>query len=114
MVSEDDQKSICTFDQSVLHIDEQRLWSDIHYTAQWGAIGDGLGMARLTLTDEDKRVRDYVVSEAISLGCQVRIDQIGNIFAVLPGENNEIAPIGIGSHLDTQPAGELISVRTVT
>lgn len=30
---------------------------------------------------------------------------MGNIFAIRPGENNDIPPIGIGSHLDTQPAG---------
>ncbi|KAK5550927.1 hypothetical protein LTR46_011070 [Exophiala xenobiotica] len=30
---------------------------------------------------------------------------MGNIFAIRPGQNNEIAPIGLGSHLDTQPTG---------
>lgn len=30
---------------------------------------------------------------------------MGNIFAILPGLNNSLPPIGIGSHLDTQPAG---------
>jgi hydantoinase/carbamoylase family amidase len=30
---------------------------------------------------------------------------MGNIFAILPGQNNTLAPIGIGSHLDTQPKG---------
>lgn len=30
---------------------------------------------------------------------------MGNIFAVRPGENNDLPPIGIGSHLDTQPTG---------
>lgn len=30
---------------------------------------------------------------------------MGNIFAIRPGENNTLPPIGIGSHLDTQPTG---------
>lgn len=30
---------------------------------------------------------------------------MGNIFAIRPGQNNSLPPIGIGSHLDTQPKG---------
>lgn len=30
---------------------------------------------------------------------------MGNIFAIRPGQNNSLPPIGIGSHLDTQPTG---------
>lgn len=30
---------------------------------------------------------------------------MGNIFAIRPGENNDLPPIGLGSHLDTQPTG---------
>jgi hydantoinase/carbamoylase family amidase len=30
---------------------------------------------------------------------------MGNIFAIRPGQNNHLPPIGIGSHLDTQPTG---------
>ncbi|KAL3427027.1 hypothetical protein PVAG01_00536 [Phlyctema vagabunda] len=82
-----------------------RLWHDLHHTAQWGAIPGSMGMARLTLSDEDKAVRDWFVKEARSFGCQIKIDGIGNIFAVLPGRNNDLAPIAMGSHLDTQPAG---------
>lgn len=33
------------------------------------------------------------------------MDEVGNIFATRPGKNNDIPPIGLGSHLDTQPAG---------
>jgi hydantoinase/carbamoylase family amidase len=30
---------------------------------------------------------------------------MGNIFAIRPGMNNTLAPIALGSHLDTQPSG---------
>ncbi|KAF4637608.1 hypothetical protein G7Y89_g484 [Cudoniella acicularis] len=82
-----------------------RLWQDIHYTAEWGAIPGTTGMERLALSDADKSARDWFVMQAKILGCEVRIDAIGNIFAVLPGENMGIAPLGMGSHLDTQPLG---------
>jgi acetylornithine deacetylase/succinyl-diaminopimelate desuccinylase-like protein len=62
-------------------------------------------MCRLTLTLEDKEVRDWLIAECQSLGCDVKIDQMGNIFAVRPGTATGRKPIAMGSHLDTQPAG---------
>ena len=89
-----------------LTIDSERVWHAIHETAQWGTIPGGNGMSRVALSDADKQVRDYFISEASSLGCSTNIDQMGNIFAILPGENNNIPPIGMGSHFDTQPKGK--------
>ena len=61
-------------------------------------------MSRLALSDSDKQVRDWFVTATKSLGCEVTIDQMGNIFAVRPGRRPG-APTVAGSHLDTQPAG---------
>lgn len=84
-----------------------RLWESIHETSQWGSLAHtNGGMSRLSLSDQDKDVRDWFVQEAEKLGCQVRIDAVGNIFAIIHGENPDIPPIGVGSHLDTQPAGD--------
>lgn len=82
----------------------QRYWDSIHESCQWGATDDG-GMNRLTLNDDDKQVRLWFIAEAEALGCKVTVDSMGNIFAVRPGKNNDIPPIGMGSHLDTQPRG---------
>lgn len=30
---------------------------------------------------------------------------MGNMFAIRPGQNNDLPPIALGSHLDTQPTG---------
>lgn len=62
-------------------------------------------MARLALNDDDKRVREWLIKQAEALGCTVTVDQMGNIFAVRAGKNANVAPIMIGSHLDTQPTG---------
>lgn len=45
------------------------------------------------------------MAETKRCGCTVTVDAMGNIFAVRPGRNNALAPIAIGSHLDTQPTG---------
>lgn len=88
--------------EAPLRADFERLWSDIHQTAEWGAVSDSYGMARLALSNDDKAVRNWFVAKAKKIGCEVSVDAIGNIFAVLPGMNKDLAPIAMGSHLDTQ------------
>lgn len=96
---------------SGLQIKSGRLLQTIHETAKWGASGvwgpdpTETGVRRLALGDEDKQVRDWFVEEVKLLGCEVKIDTVGNIFAIYPGKDNLKAPTGMGSHLDTQPTG---------
>ncbi|OQE17790.1 hypothetical protein PENFLA_c023G02696 [Penicillium flavigenum] len=97
--------SIHQNDISGLHINGTRLYQDILKTSRWGQIAQTTGMARLALSDEDKLVRDWFCQSALDIGCQVNVDAMGNIFAVYPGQNMNLAPIAMGSHLDTQPAG---------
>lgn len=63
-------------------------------------------MARLTLTDDDAKVRKWFANEVQNLGCSLFVDQMGNIFARQSGSMKSSAPmIAMGSHLDTQPRG---------
>jgi N-carbamoyl-L-amino-acid hydrolase len=87
-----------------LKIDPARLWSTLMETAEIGGTAKG-GICRLTLTDEDRRVRDWFRAQCEALGCSVTIDEMGNMFALRPGRRTDIAPIALGSHLDTQPTG---------
>lgn len=90
--------------RSNLAINADRLWADLMQTALIGGTAKG-GIRRLTLTDEDRQVRDWFCGECRALGCEVTIDEVGNIFAVRPGLRSDLAPVAIGSHLDTQPTG---------
>jgi len=63
------------------------------------------GMARLALTDDDKRVREWLIEQVKTVGCSVTTDQMGNIFAVGPGKNSTAPPAMMGSHLNTHPTG---------
>jgi beta-ureidopropionase / N-carbamoyl-L-amino-acid hydrolase len=87
-----------------LQIDAQRLWDTLMETAKIGATQKG-GICRLTLTDLDRKVRDWFKAQCEALGCTVSIDEVGNMFARRPGKNDAFAPIAMGSHLDTQPTG---------
>lgn len=87
-----------------LRIDPERLWGDLMETAKIGATAKG-GICRLTLTDLDRQVRDWFTAAAEELGCTVTVDDMGTMFARRPGQRNDIPPIAMGSHLDTQPTG---------
>lgn len=69
-----------------------------------GATAKG-GSCRVALTDEDKAGRDLFRQWCEDAGCEVSIDDIGNMFARRPGADNALAPVMAGSHLDTQPHG---------
>jgi N-carbamoyl-L-amino-acid hydrolase len=87
-----------------LKIDSRRLWDDIHDTGKIGATARG-GVRRLTLSDEDRQVRDWFRAQCEALGCDVSVDGVGNMFALRRGSDPSLAPIAFGSHLDTQPSG---------
>ncbi len=87
-----------------LKIDGRRLWDDIHDTGKIGGTAKG-GVRRLTLSDEDRQVRDWFRTQCEALGCTVTVDGVGNMFALRPGKNPNLPPVAMGSHLDTQPSG---------
>ena len=85
-------------------------------------------MSRLTLSDEDKQVRDWFVQTTKSLGCNVQVDGMGmftlhysntrtyakitpgNIFAIRAGKRDGPATFA-GSHLDTQVKISITQLR---
>ena len=63
------------------------------------------GVCRVALTKEDKIGRDLFIDWCKKAGLTISIDKMGNIFARRAGRNNNLPPIMIGSHLDSQPTG---------
>jgi N-carbamoyl-L-amino-acid hydrolase len=98
-------RHIVTPDNMSLQINGSRVWNEILETSLIGGIPGTTGMNRLALSQDDKAVRDLFKARATEIGCDIAIDEIGNIFAILPGRDNTLPPIGIGSHLDTQSKG---------
>jgi beta-ureidopropionase / N-carbamoyl-L-amino-acid hydrolase len=89
---------------SNLQIDSARLWDTIHETAKFGATAKG-GVRRLTLGPEDKQVRDWFRDACEAAGLDVHVDALGSMFALRNGRDMSKPPVGLGSHLDTQPTG---------
>ncbi|HEX2890012.1 Zn-dependent hydrolase [Vineibacter terrae] len=91
-------------DVSNLRINADRLWDSLMELATIGGTEKG-GVCRIALTDLDRQGRDLFVRWCKEAGCEIRVDQVGNIFARRPGRDNSKPPIMTGSHLDTQPTG---------
>ncbi len=87
-----------------LRIDGERLWASLVETAVFGATAKG-GLCRLALSPEDALVRRWFVDACEAAGCVVKVDELGDVFARREGSDPTLAPIAIGSHLDTQPTG---------
>src|SRR3954452_24645903 len=84
-----------------LAIDAERLWGELMETAAVGGTAKG-GICRLTLTDLDRQVREWFKARCEALGCTVTVDDMGAMFARRAGQRNDIPPIAMGSHLDTE------------
>lgn len=87
-----------------IRIDGARLWDSIMEMAKIGPTPNG-GSHRLTLSDEDKIGRDLFASWCLEAGLRLSVDQLGDMFAWRAGSDDSQAPVGMGSHLDTQPFG---------
>ncbi len=91
-----------------LRIDAARLVARLDELGQLGRI-DGpngeWGNARLALTDADRAGRDLVVTWMRDLGMDVAVDAIGNVVATRAGTDPSLAPVMIGSHIDTVGTG---------
>jgi len=87
-----------------LKVDGERLLSRLMRLAAIGATEKG-GVCRLALTELDRQARALFSGWALEIGCELRVDAIGNIFARRAGLDPERSAVATGSHLDTQPTG---------
>src|SRR5580698_4493995 len=85
-------------------IDGTRLWDTLMEFAKIGGTLKG-GVKRLAMTDEDRWGRDLFRSYCEAVGCTVRVDSMGNMFARREGRDPARLPVLMGSHLDSQPTG---------
>ncbi|RZT35547.1 M20 family metallo-hydrolase [Cupriavidus agavae] len=85
------------------HVDATRLATSLVALAAFGGRDDG-GVSRETLTDIDLAARRHLIAQARALGCQVGIDDCGNLFFRRAGQR-DLPPVLTGSHADTQPVG---------
>ena len=87
-----------------IRIDGDRLWQTLMRSAEIGP-GKAGGLCRLTGSDADKEMRDQFAEWCADAGLTVSVDRLGNMFARRAGTEDDLPPVTLGSHLDTQYAG---------
>ncbi len=89
---------------SNISINDNRLWDSLMEMAK---IGPGIagGNNRQTLTSDDGIGRKLLHKWCKEAGMEMKVDQLGSMFFTRKGDQNDLFPVVIGSHLDTQPTG---------
>lgn len=85
-------------------INQERLLGFIAEMAKIGATSKG-GCNRQALTSLDHQGRNLLIQWCEKIHGKVRRDTMGNLFVHFDGENNQLPPVLMSSHLDTQPTG---------
>lgn len=88
-----------------LVVDGDGLWRRLNELAAIGAYEDvyaGLvGVNRQSLTDEDAEGRRLLIRWMREADLDVSVDEMGNIFGRREGQENDLAPVIAGSHIDS-------------
>jgi N-carbamoyl-L-amino-acid hydrolase len=86
-------------------VNGQRLWNRLEQLGSIGAYDDtrtGMrGVRRLALTDDEIAGRNLVLGWMREQGLSISIDPIGNVYARRDGTDNTLAPVMMGSHIDS-------------
>ncbi|MBV4477717.1 Zn-dependent hydrolase [Pseudomonas botevensis] len=83
-----------------LQLNGPLLLEQIRALGQLGVDAEHGGRTRIALSDAEKVGRDLLVDWMHTLGLEVQVDRIGNIFGTLRGANPS-RPLMMGSHIDT-------------
>ena len=86
---------------AALRVNAERLQERIERMARIG--GSPQGVTRLAFTEADLSGRAYVTRLMQEADLEVRVDEAGNLSGRLPGGSPGLAPIVLGSHVDTVP-----------
>lgn len=63
------------------------------------------GVNRPSLSDANRRARDRLVEWFEDAGLEIRVDEMGNVFGRRTGRDNDLPPVLLGSHVDSQYNG---------
>ena len=87
-----------------LRVDGARLNAHLTQLAEFGKNPQG-GVSRMAYSDVDKAGRSWLMGAMRDGGLSPRIDTAGNIVARVDGTDTTLAPLVIGSHIDSVPEG---------
>ncbi len=84
--------------------DVKRMEDKITTFSKFGDAGHG-GITRYALSPEDKMARDEFVRRMEAIGAIIECDDLANVYATLPGSEEGLKRIVMGSHCDSVKNG---------
>src|ERR1017187_7977580 len=87
-----------------LRVNGDRLNIHLADLAKIGATPEG-GTNRVAYSDADRQGREYAMNLMRAAKLDVSVDAAGNIHGRRAGSDASLAPIAIGSHIDSVPQG---------
>lgn len=87
-----------------MNINANRLWMREMNLGHIGEDPSG-GISRFSWTHEYTQAVNVLSAWMREIGMEVRMDTVGNLFGRMEGRNPALAPVLVGSHLDTVPNG---------
>lgn len=84
----------------MLEASEQRIKKDIEILREFTST-PGEGVTRLSLSEEDRKAREYLIAEMNKIGAAVKVEPPGNIRARLMGTEPQNSIVMVGSHIDS-------------
>ncbi|HSE17003.1 MAG TPA: M20 family metallo-hydrolase [Pyrinomonadaceae bacterium] len=92
------------FQSQPVRVNGKRIMDHILALAEFGKNPQG-GVSRVAYSDADKQGREYVLGLMRGAKLDVTIDAAGNLIGRRPGSAAGLAPLLIGSHIDSVPEG---------
>ncbi|HJQ22937.1 MAG TPA: Zn-dependent hydrolase [Blastocatellia bacterium] len=92
------------FAQPALRVNGARLNAHLAALAEFGKNPQG-GVSRVAYSEADRQGRDYAMQLMREARLDVSIDTAGNIIGRRKGGDAQLAPLAIGSHIDSVPEG---------
>lgn len=86
-----------------MEVSKSRVIERIDKVASFNSLGPGIN--RFTYSENDGKVKQWLRDICEGMGLKVTVDAVGNFRARLEGRDPSLAPLWIGSHLDSVPNG---------
>ena len=90
--------------QAQLRVNGQRIMDHLLALAEFGKNPQG-GVSRVAYSDADRQGREYVLRLMRDARLDVTVDAAGNLIGRRAGSANGLAPLLMGSHIDSVPEG---------
>lgn len=90
--------------KGMLECSSERMQDKITSMSRYGATGNG-GITRYSLSEEAIGARNEFIRRMEAIGCEIRTDDMANVYATLKGSEPDLPGIVMASHCDSVKNG---------